>query len=109
MALRRCRRKGLEACRDKFGISKDYGANLLTPVNLGMVSPYNLNRALTWLGGSGGLPTNETTFAKLLQHRGYRTGLIGMAPELCSWKRDPAASVIVSKVFPGMLALCAPV
>ncbi|XP_032613852.2 arylsulfatase H [Hylobates moloch] len=47
------------------------------PIRSGMVSPYNLNRALTWLGGSGGLPTNETTFAKLLQHRGYRTGLIG--------------------------------
>ena len=42
-----------------------------------MASPFNLNRVLTWLGGSGGLPTNETTFAKLLQHRGYRTGLIG--------------------------------
>uniref|UniRef100_A0A2K5MEP0 Arylsulfatase family member H n=1 Tax=Cercocebus atys TaxID=9531 RepID=A0A2K5MEP0_CERAT len=64
-------------CYGNNSVSKDYGANLLTPVNLGMVSPYNLNRALTWLGGSGGLPTNETTFAKLLQHRGYRTGLIG--------------------------------
>ncbi|XP_025790439.1 arylsulfatase H [Herpailurus yagouaroundi] len=47
------------------------------PVRSGMASPFNLNRVLTWLGGSGGLPTNETTFAKLLQHRGYRTGLIG--------------------------------
>ncbi|XP_045393632.1 arylsulfatase H isoform X2 [Lemur catta] len=47
------------------------------PIRLGMASPYNLNRDFPWLGGSGGLPTNETTFAKLLQHRGYRTGLIG--------------------------------
>ncbi|XP_059241296.1 arylsulfatase H [Mustela nigripes] len=47
------------------------------PVRTGMASSFNLNRGLTWLGGSGGLPTNETTFAKLLQHRGYRTGLIG--------------------------------
>nr|XP_012629347.2 arylsulfatase H [Microcebus murinus] len=47
------------------------------PIRSGMASPYNLNRAFPWLGGSGGLPTNETTFAKLLQHQGYRTGLIG--------------------------------
>ncbi|XP_006877302.1 PREDICTED: arylsulfatase H [Chrysochloris asiatica] len=47
------------------------------PIRSGMASPYNLNRVITWLGGSGGLPTNETTFAKLLQLRGYRTGLIG--------------------------------
>ncbi|OWJ99570.1 hypothetical protein Celaphus_00010144 [Cervus elaphus hippelaphus] len=43
-----------------------------------MASSSNLNRDVVWLGGSGGLPPNETTFAKLLQHRGYRTGLIGM-------------------------------
>ncbi|XP_058147595.1 arylsulfatase H-like isoform X2 [Dasypus novemcinctus] len=47
------------------------------PIRSGMASSFNLNRALTWLGGSAGLPANETTFAKLLQHRGYRTGLIG--------------------------------
>ncbi|XP_006903244.1 PREDICTED: arylsulfatase H [Elephantulus edwardii] len=47
------------------------------PIRSGMASDSNLNRVLPWLGGSGGLPTNETTFAKLLQHRGYRTGLIG--------------------------------
>uniref|UniRef100_A0A8C6AC27 Steryl-sulfatase n=2 Tax=Marmota marmota marmota TaxID=9994 RepID=A0A8C6AC27_MARMA len=47
------------------------------PIRSGMVSSNSLNRGLTWLGGSGGLPTNETTLAKLLQHRGYRTGLIG--------------------------------
>ena len=43
-----------------------------------MASSSNLYRDVAWLGGSGGLPPNETTFAKLLQHRGYRTGLIGM-------------------------------
>ncbi|XP_010820532.1 arylsulfatase H [Bos taurus] len=47
------------------------------PVRSGMASSSNLNRDVVWLGGSGGLPPNETTFAKLLQHRGYRTGLIG--------------------------------
>ncbi|XP_062983587.1 arylsulfatase D-like isoform X2 [Elgaria multicarinata webbii] len=34
-------------------------------------------RVLTWLAGSGGLPPNETTFAKILQKQGYTTGLIG--------------------------------
>uniref|UniRef100_F7IM35 Sulfatase N-terminal domain-containing protein n=1 Tax=Callithrix jacchus TaxID=9483 RepID=F7IM35_CALJA len=47
------------------------------PIRSGMGSPYNLNCALMWLGGSGGLPTNETTFAELLQHCGYHMGLIG--------------------------------
>ncbi|XP_037542070.1 arylsulfatase D [Nematolebias whitei] len=32
---------------------------------------------LMYLGGSGGLPSTETTFAKRLQHQGYTTGLIG--------------------------------
>uniref|UniRef100_A0A8D0L5Y9 Sulfatase N-terminal domain-containing protein n=1 Tax=Sphenodon punctatus TaxID=8508 RepID=A0A8D0L5Y9_SPHPU len=30
-----------------------------------------------WVGGSGGLPPNETTFAKIMQQQGYTTGLIG--------------------------------
>ncbi|XP_058147592.1 arylsulfatase D-like isoform X2 [Dasypus novemcinctus] len=34
-------------------------------------------RALQWNGGSGGLPPNETTFARILQQQGYSTGLIG--------------------------------
>ncbi|KAM9320266.1 arylsulfatase H-like [Gastrophryne carolinensis] len=32
---------------------------------------------LTWVGVPGGLPTNETTFAKILQKEGYFTGIIG--------------------------------
>ncbi|XP_049623764.1 arylsulfatase H [Suncus etruscus] len=47
------------------------------PIRSGMASPQNSNRDLPWLGGSGGLPANETTFAKLLRDRGYRTGLVG--------------------------------
>ncbi|XP_063811558.1 arylsulfatase D-like [Pseudophryne corroboree] len=35
------------------------------------------NRALTWIGVSGGLPPNETTFASVLQKKGYSTGIIG--------------------------------
>uniref|UniRef100_H0XQK5 Arylsulfatase D n=1 Tax=Otolemur garnettii TaxID=30611 RepID=H0XQK5_OTOGA len=34
-------------------------------------------RALQWNAGSGGLPENETTFARVLQQHGYATGLIG--------------------------------
>ncbi|XP_029410177.1 arylsulfatase E isoform X2 [Nannospalax galili] len=34
-------------------------------------------RVLQWAAGSGGLPTTEITFAKILQERGYATGLIG--------------------------------
>ncbi|XP_062939375.1 arylsulfatase D [Cynocephalus volans] len=34
-------------------------------------------RALQWNAGSGGLPPNETTFARILQQQGYATGLIG--------------------------------
>uniref|UniRef100_A0A452UYL8 Arylsulfatase D n=1 Tax=Ursus maritimus TaxID=29073 RepID=A0A452UYL8_URSMA len=34
-------------------------------------------RVLQWNGGSGGLPANETTFARILQQQGYATGLIG--------------------------------
>ncbi|XP_007953869.1 arylsulfatase D-like [Orycteropus afer afer] len=33
-------------------------------------------RALQWNGGSGGLPVNETTFARVLQQQGYVTGLV---------------------------------
>ncbi|XP_054644169.1 arylsulfatase D isoform X1 [Dunckerocampus dactyliophorus] len=32
---------------------------------------------LLFLGGSGGLPPSETTFAKRLQQQGYTTGLVG--------------------------------
>uniref|UniRef100_A0ABM5FYM5 Arylsulfatase D-like isoform X2 n=1 Tax=Pogona vitticeps TaxID=103695 RepID=A0ABM5FYM5_9SAUR len=37
----------------------------------------NLPRVIIRTGASGGLPPNETTFAKLLQKQGYITGLIG--------------------------------
>lgn len=44
---------------------------------LGMDAVNNY-RVIFWNGGSGGLPPNETTFAKILQQQGYSTGLIGM-------------------------------
>ncbi|KAM9485718.1 arylsulfatase D isoform 5-T5 [Salvelinus alpinus] len=34
-------------------------------------------QVLLFLGGSGGLPPTETTFAKRLQEQGYTTGLVG--------------------------------
>ncbi|XP_056610598.1 arylsulfatase D [Triplophysa dalaica] len=34
-------------------------------------------QVILFLGGSGGLPPNETTFAKLLQKQGYTTGIVG--------------------------------
>ncbi|XP_053435310.1 arylsulfatase L-like isoform X2 [Nycticebus coucang] len=46
------------------------------PVRSGMVSSDG-SRVLQWTAVSGGLPTNESTFAKILQDKGYATGLIG--------------------------------
>ncbi|XP_032476264.1 arylsulfatase E isoform X1 [Phocoena sinus] len=46
------------------------------PLRSGMVSS-NGYRVLQWTGVSGGLPPNETTFAKILKDKGYATGLIG--------------------------------
>ncbi|XP_062390621.1 arylsulfatase D isoform X2 [Sardina pilchardus] len=34
-------------------------------------------QVILFLGGSGGLPPSETTFAKLLQKEGYTTGIVG--------------------------------
>lgn len=38
-------------------------------------------QVLLFLGGSGGLPPSETTFAKRLQQQGYTTGLVGEEAE----------------------------
>ncbi|NXA36068.1 ARSD Arylsulfatase, partial [Eudromia elegans] len=46
------------------------------PIRSGM-DAINNYRVIFWNGGSGGLPPNETTFAKILQQQGYSTGLIG--------------------------------
>ncbi|KAJ7319642.1 hypothetical protein JRQ81_019153 [Phrynocephalus forsythii] len=46
------------------------------PIRSGMASR-TVPRVIIRTGASGGLPTNETTFAKLLQQQGYITGLIG--------------------------------
>nr|XP_020642654.1 arylsulfatase H-like [Pogona vitticeps] len=46
------------------------------PIRSGMASR-TLPRVIIRTGASGGLPPNETTFAKLLQKQGYITGLIG--------------------------------
>ncbi|XP_068126024.1 arylsulfatase H-like isoform X2 [Hyperolius riggenbachi] len=46
------------------------------PVRTGM-SGYHGYKVLLWTAVSGGLPKNETTFAKILQQQGYSTGIIG--------------------------------
>ncbi|XP_008071620.1 arylsulfatase E isoform X2 [Carlito syrichta] len=46
------------------------------PIRSGMVSSNGL-RVLQWVSVSGGLPKNETTFAKILKDKGYVTGIIG--------------------------------
>ncbi|XP_063161125.1 arylsulfatase H-like isoform X2 [Candoia aspera] len=46
------------------------------PIRSGMVSQIK-TRVFIRTGASGGLPANETTFAKLLQQKGYATGIIG--------------------------------
>ncbi|CAN7999824.1 unnamed protein product [Ixodes hexagonus] len=54
-------------------------AALLTgryPVRSGMESHFK-NKVFIILASSGGLPPNETTFAKLLQQQGYATGFFG--------------------------------
>uniref|UniRef100_A0A3Q0RUE5 Arylsulfatase D n=1 Tax=Amphilophus citrinellus TaxID=61819 RepID=A0A3Q0RUE5_AMPCI len=45
-------------------------------IRSGMVSTGRV-QVLLFLGGSGGLPPTETTFAKRLQQQGYTTGLVG--------------------------------
>ncbi|XP_013785908.1 steryl-sulfatase-like isoform X2 [Limulus polyphemus] len=54
-------------------------AALLTgryPVRSGMESTF-LNKVFLFMAQSGGLPENETTFARILQDEGYETALIG--------------------------------
>ncbi|XP_029329644.1 arylsulfatase E-like [Mus caroli] len=46
------------------------------PVRTGMTSG-NGHRVLQWASGAGGLPPEELTFARVLQGRGYVTGLVG--------------------------------
>lgn len=68
-------------------------AALLTgryPVRSGMES-YYLNKVFIIVAASGGLPPNETTFAKVLQQQGYTTGYIGKwhLGLYCTSKKDP--------------------
>ncbi|GCB76894.1 hypothetical protein scyTo_0016621 [Scyliorhinus torazame] len=46
------------------------------PIRSGMTSFRRIG-VYIFAAGSGGLPTNETTFVKLLKEQGYSTGLIG--------------------------------
>ncbi|XP_032535054.1 arylsulfatase H-like isoform X4 [Chiroxiphia lanceolata] len=46
------------------------------PIRSGMASSTQ-QQVLFWNGCSGGLPPNETTFARILQQQGYSTALIG--------------------------------
>ncbi|XP_075723333.1 steryl-sulfatase-like [Rhipicephalus microplus] len=68
-------------------------AALLTgryPVRSGMES-YFKNKVFIIVASSGGLPANETTFAKVLQQQGYSTGYIGKwhLGLYCTSKEDP--------------------
>ncbi|CAJ0934397.1 unnamed protein product, partial [Ranitomeya imitator] len=47
------------------------------PIRSGMTGHSNGYQVLFWNAASGGLPTNETTFAKILKEQGYYTGIIG--------------------------------
>uniref|UniRef100_A0A803J3F4 Arylsulfatase family member H n=2 Tax=Xenopus tropicalis TaxID=8364 RepID=A0A803J3F4_XENTR len=47
------------------------------PIRSGMTGHEGGYLVLMWSAVSGGLPTNETTFAKILQEQGYTTGIIG--------------------------------
>ena len=47
------------------------------PVRLGLASSAGRKRCLVKTAVQAGLPGNETTFAKVLQKKGYRTGFIG--------------------------------
>ncbi|CAM4399063.1 unnamed protein product [Lepidochelys olivacea] len=46
------------------------------PIRSGMASSTK-QCILYWIGGSGGLPPNETTFSRILQQQGHTTALIG--------------------------------
>ncbi|XP_076777071.1 arylsulfatase L-like isoform X2 [Arvicanthis niloticus] len=46
------------------------------PFRSGMTSGFG-HRVLQWAAGAGGLPPEEVTFARILQERGYVTGLVG--------------------------------
>ncbi|KAM9320264.1 arylsulfatase H-like [Gastrophryne carolinensis] len=46
------------------------------PIRTGMTG-HNQHGVLLWNAASGGLPKNETTFAKILKQNGYTTGIIG--------------------------------
>ncbi|XP_056416785.1 arylsulfatase L-like isoform X7 [Hyla sarda] len=45
------------------------------PIRTGMTGHHN-GKVLLWNAASGGLPTNETTFAKILKEQGYSTGIL---------------------------------
>lgn len=46
------------------------------PIRTGMTG-HSGYKVLVWNAVSGGLPSNETTFAKILKQQGYSTGIIG--------------------------------
>ena len=56
------------------------------PVRSGMASPGDEHRFIAILSSSGGLPQNETTFAKILKHEGYKTGEERSLNILCSYR-----------------------
>lgn len=101
----------------KPGIEKVYLIKLpfvLTEILLYFVGMDAINnyRVIFWNGGSGGLPPNETTFAKILQQQGYSTGLIGKEMFLRMFHSDylvwlaTAYVTMVIFLFPDKRILC---
>ena len=55
------------------------------------MASHNIMRVVPFISAKSGLPSNETTYAELLQNAGYKTALIGLYVI-----NDPTCNFIVS-------------